>query len=154
MIATAFGFPLELGHVAIVCGLVAAGIVARAWWGTREPPDVRRRRKALLEHGRSSELLPWRAWTAIARVVRWDLELLEERRANAGELPLRDLLSDLVVDWDPPAAGPEAELRWAILASTPEHAEVYARRRLGRLDLGCLALRIRRRTEDDVQEAA
>lgn len=132
---------LPIGWLAFACGAAAVAIVARVWWTTRPAPAERRRRRALKgiepDAGR-----PWRAWRAIARVGEAELQLLESMRANAGELPLRDLLADLEIDWTPPRAGPEVELRWSVLASSKGHAERFARRRLERLLLEPYTLRV------------
>lgn len=103
---------------------------------------------AVIQAGRSDDALEYERSYKIAMVYQVKARVpaasytLERYRAQADDRwpKLEQLFSDLEVDLEPPASGPEVEMRWLVVATDLEHAERCARRRLDRIGLEPLAV--------------
>lgn len=112
--------------VLLAAGAVAAGVVARHEHSRRQREQARADR---LE----AELRPARLYRMRARV---DYDAL----LGIHPVELEAIFPELEIDHDPPAAGPEAEIRFTQLATSEEMALRIAARRLERAGLPPLAL--------------
>lgn len=113
--------------------LLALGAVAAAAIASHE--HGRRQRERARGDAIVAELRPARLYRIRARVAEHDLDRWEEYGQE-----LQSLYADLEIDRDPPAAGPEVEIRFTQIATSQEHAERISRRRLESGELPPLAL--------------